>query len=887
MLIDDADLVNISDLNRNVSPWVNRAREGRRVTVMKDSVPVAQIVGIDQMRYLDLLERSAETTAAATPDPAGDPSAPALGSFTPQPGQTTIGITPAGEEISLDLNRHYLVTGADDTELTALLSAMLAAAEPNGPLEIIIGTANPAVNLVHDRRRPDIPAVVASNLEIGTAGARFAEQLVGELESRDALLRVVDVNSIADYRSARPDIAETVPDLVVVIDQADLVATHLDTTTLTTLLRRGDRYGIHLWLVTRTLNNIEHLPLPTYRLTTRLESRNLSRKILDTTDAVALGQGRAYLSGPMSTLQFALARPDHLRSPLQPEIGTTAWGPRLNAPVTLGEIDRHEHLAGELAITLGITDPPREPYVIRPPKLAANILILGQPGSGITTAITTLVASTGFAYAPSDCRFFIIDSDTKQDLEMLDALPNVGGYAAVSDVDMIERMIADLLQILEERDQLHESEFDNDVLPRHSFLVISDWRAFASSSSAEHLRKLQVLLDLGSRVGLHVVVAAHDAMQIPVKLHSHFGSTVHLKVEDVNSPGYISTRARQLAKAIPVDQPGRCVDIHNGKAARIAYPQLDSMADTGPDPDGFSTLTQALRAARPAEESATRILPVSTIVEDEDVWQAWEASAPHAVKPTWVPLWQPIGVSAETLRIATVGDHVLAVGDPRSGRTNLMRTLINNVVRQLDPSAAQFVILDSSGDLSDVRAELEQRGMLLGYAMNPQAAGQLISEKVGAVIESRVPTADTPLSREIMDNRSWYSGPDVFVIVDEATKFTVGPYGSCPSRTLSQLVELHPRLGLHVYATSLAENYSRDQHAVPLLQALTTRNAAAVYLSGRGSYGTVHAGTDIKFTERRPGHGVLLNWETMSQEVVQTSLSAPWDENGLPAFKQI
>lgn len=882
MLIDDADMVNVSDLNRNVSPWVNRAREGRRVTVMKDSVPVAQIVGIDQMRYLDLLERTAEAANATTTDTAGDPSAPALSSLTPQAGQTSIGITAAGEEVSLDLNRHYLAIGSDDTELSALLSAMIAGAEPAGPTEIIIGTANPTVNLVHQPRRTGIPATVEPNLEIGTAAARFAEQLAGELESRDTLLRAASVNSIADYRSKNPDTASAVPDLIVVLDQADLIAKHLESSTLTTLLRRGDQYGMRLWLITHTLNNLEGLPLPTHRLTTRLDSRNLSRKIIDTPDAVALGYGRGFLSEPMSTSQLVLARPDHARNSFRPEFATTAWGPRLNAPLSLAEIDLHQAHSDELAITLGVTDPPREPYVIRPSSAGGNILILGQHGSGVTTAITTLVASTGFSYAPADCNFYIIDSDTKQDLSSVDEFPNVSGYSRLSDVDVIERMLAILCQELNDRDQLRVSEFVDDGFPRHSLLIISDWEAFSSAASAAQLHKVHVLLEHGPRAGVHVVVAARSGLQIPAKLQGHFGVTVHLKVGDVNASVYIPAGAKQLAQAIPTDQPGRCVDLRAGKAARIAYPQLDPMTDGAPDLDRLTALTQALRTAHPEQATATRISYIPTVINEADVWAAWEKIAPRAIKPAWVPLWQPIGVSAETLQVATAGDHILVVGDPQSGRTNLMRTLINNIVRQLGPGDAQFVILDSSGDLSDVRAWLDQRGMLLGYAMNREAADQLINKTVKPLIEDRVPSAETPVSREIMDNRSWWSGPDIFVIVDDATAFASDIYGSSSSSTLARLIALHPRLGLHVYATSLARTYVEDQRTVPLVGALMATNAAAVYLSGRPDYGTVHTFSDITFAQRRPGNGVLLSWETVTQEVVQTSLSAPWNEGGIP-----
>ncbi|OHU47383.1 hypothetical protein BKG82_27635 [Mycobacteroides chelonae] len=873
-------MVNVSDLNRNVSPWVNRAREGRRVTVMKDSVPVAQLVGIDQMRYLDLLERNAEAAAAAIPDPAGDPTAPALSDLTPRLGQTSIGITASGEEICLDLNRHYLAIGSDATEVAALLSAMIAGAEPATPTEFIVGTANPTVTLVHRRRRTDIPTAVEPNLEIATIAARFAEQLTGELASRDALLRAADVNSIADYRAQNPDTASTAPDLIVVLDQADLVVEHLDAPTLTTLLRRGDRYGIHLWLIARTLKGLEHLPLPTSRLTTRLDSRNVSRKILETPEAVALGYGRALLCEPMATSQILLARPDHSRSSLRPERGTTGWGPRLNAPVTLAEADlQRAPDSSELGITLGVTDPPREPYVIRPSNLGGNILVLGQRGSGVTTAITTLIASTGFSYTPADCSFFIIDSDTKQDLTVVNEFPNIAGYARLSDVDIIERMLAILCQELNDRDQVPESDFTGDDYPRHSMVVISDWEVFASSASAEQLRKLHVLLDHGPRAGIYVVIAARSAMQIPVKLQSYFGVTVHLRVEDVSASGYLSASARALAREIPADQPGRCVDIRGARAARIAYPSLSSMSDTEPDPDGLPALVQALRAAHPEQPPAARIPSVATVIEEAEVWKAF---TPDAAKPAWVPLWQPIGVSAETLQIATAGDHILAVGDPQSGKTNLMRTLINNVVRQLGPEDAQFVILDSSGDLSDVGPLLERHGMLLGYAMNREAADQIVAAKVRPVIEGRVLTADTPVNKEIMDHRSWWSGPDIFVIVDDATAFNSGIYGGGSSSTLAQLISLHTRLGLHVYATSPARTYIGDQRSVPLVGALAAPNATAIYLSGKPAYGTVHAGTDIRFTQRRPGHGVLLDWDTGTQQVVQTSLSAPWSDGGIP-----
>lgn len=240
----------------------------------------------------------------------------------------------------------------------------------------------------------------------------------------------------------------------------------------------------------------------------------------------------------------------------------------------------------------------------------------------------------------------------------------------------------------------------------------------------------------------------------------------------------------------------------------------------------------------------------------------------------------PIAISVEDLRVVTVPDHtsphLLAVGDPLMGKTTLLRALINSVVHQFNPDEAQFVIIESKYDLLAEQEQLAANGYLMDYADQNTLAAAL--EKVTAVIEPRKPAKEQGLSTTAIKNRSWYSGPEVFVLIDGVEAFTGTGFGM-GGAPLDPLVELMTRndLGLHVYATGPAQGFPSTRQSNKLYQALAQRNSPTLLFSGPVSEGTIWPSSGIKFARRRPGQAMLYDpLYPTTPEIIQVGMARPW-----------
>ncbi|MEB3023078.1 MULTISPECIES: FtsK/SpoIIIE domain-containing protein [Mycolicibacter] len=932
MQIDEADMVSVTELGRGLSRYLAQAaQDGRRFVILNSNVPSAALIGMEDMRRLAALdsERGMDAVAAATLAEGEGSMRPGMQDLTRVAGSTVVGWTVAAmAPVTVPIASHMFVGGSDAADLAETVSGFIAGATPGeSPVEIVVATANPAVVLQHTPD-PTLPLAAEVGLEDAARQRTFIEKLRAEIEARKAMLREAQVNSIADYRREQPGVE--IADLVVVLADAELLlgTSQAVRDLISVLLDRGTELGIHVWIFTRTLaftrtlgglvNTASGLNTVATRIALPPMDHGMSRSLIGTSAAWGLSMpGEAYLANLQGPVRFLRARTDEGRwSRIDPHVtGLTAWGPRLAAPISFGDLPIPPPLGGDvgddLVFEIGVSDPPREPYSISPQGAGAHIRILGKAGSGKSTTVQAILTAAARSYPPRLCSFYLVDYGSGKLAESA-GLPNVGGYAeGIHDKDLADRFIGEFSRVLEMREReyaqrcfarrqtANRGDYFTDRAQTvsagdpygHMFLVFDDFARYIADND-EAKQSLIPLLENGGRYGLHVVATATSNASIPMKMHHYFGTTIHLAVEDVNE-SFLVGRTKMMVRDLPADQPGRFVDPSRELQARVAVPQLTpvDIADVADGQvsnysTGIADYVAELNSRYPEPEvRAEPISAVPPVIDYEAFWeqhiQAGDVTIPAASdrRPV-LDRRLPLAISTTDLQLITVPDHLsphlLAVGATGSGRTSLLRALINSITRTFTAEEAQIVIFEPRCELVAEQEKLGEAGYLMAYADKNSLPDAIA--KIKEAIAPRFPSLEQgeKLSAEAVRNRSWYTGPEVFVLIDNVLSFTGGGFSA--SSPFDPMLELMDRddVGLHVYATGDANGFGGMRLTNKVYKALGEASAATVMLSGPAAEGTIWAGTGVKFAHRPPGRALLVTNDRLPRDI-----QVPWVESGL------
>lgn len=906
MLIDENDMISVTELGKSLNKRVGEAAEGRRILVMNNHIPSAALIGMDDMRRLDALQN--ELTAAAEEAGAGDESGVSVSvdelweTAPPPPGTTVAGITAAGDPVYLDLAQHYLLLGDSREALAKMRSAMVWGANPAASTTFVLATPEVGVRLYHTRTA-DFPFPVAilfeTDLEVDDGLFKLQCNLESELRARRARLRRHRVSSIAEYRAQTSD---PYPDLVVILEYADVL---LDSrplrSTLERYLERGDELGIYLWLTSRSVPPLALASEFQHRLATRTVDRGRARAALcGPTGAATLSEGGAYYRNPFKAhdlTRFTLSRVDEPSALLaSPDSSIGSWGSPLTRPITLGSLGPQAVSGGApLCLTVGITesDSGLVPFTVGTENpFSLNIGIIGEPGSGRSTAAKTLITSAAITH-PGRCAFYIIDD--KGTLSDMAEMPNVGGYTLDGKDDELERYLGELEFISDLRrremrqrnvttiDDYFQSRTEMPVPedPYERLFLVLDTLAWKDGVLRE---KLVSLLLEGPRHGVHVIAVARNDIDLPVKAQASFGSKIVLNVADPSAVFQGRAESRHLMKEVKAfDQPGRGVDISSNAHIRIALPQLTG---TVQDPIDPVSVTGEVMRLHPNAVRAPRLDAVSSLVKEEDLWDAYSPAADAArqeADPARRPVLDiriPLGPSVETARVVSLSQapwpHLLIAGGPQSGKKTTLRTLIKGILRQYTPQEAQIVLLDNNFEMLDDKDYLADSGHLLAYSDTKATSVREAVQKVADLVMPRLPEGDSITSAQLR-TRSWYQGPEVFVFINNVPSFysNIGSYVESALDGLIDIVSLGNHLGLNVIGTTPAQGFAVARVANKLYKELANSNCSYLLHSGPASEGTLWPSTGIKFSSRRAGRAMLVVGASGQTEIVQVAYTPP------------
>ncbi len=539
------------------------------------------------------------------------------------------------------------------------------------------------------------------------------------------------------------------------------------------------------------------------------------------------------------------------------------WLPPLSEPPSLDELlpplatDERFGLhaqwpgRGRLAAPVGVVDKPfeqrREPMMVDLDGSGGNVVIVGGSQSGKSTMLRSMLCSLALTHTPAEVQFFCLDFGGGA-LRALDGLPHLSGVAGRRDAEAVRRTVAEVAALLDEREtrfavlgidsiaSYRRRRASGDITDDpfgDVFLVVDGWAVLGQ----EYEELQQTVTNLAARglgFGIHVILTANRWAEIRINTRDLLGTRLELRLGE---PGE-SEIDRRAASNVPEKSPGRGLT-RDKLHFLAAVSRMDGRHDIEDMTEATADLVTRVRAAWPYPPAPkVRLLPRELTVAD--LATIADPAAPGL----------PIGVNETHLAPVYLDmadePHLMVLGDAQCGKTNLLRLVARSIVERNAPEQARLVIADyRRGLLGAVEGE-----HVLGYAASNQAFGEMVAS-VRAAMLNRMPGPD--VTREQLRDRSWWRGPEVYVLVDDYD--LVATVGANPLHPLVELLPQARDIGLHLIVTRRAGGAARALYD-PVLQRLRELDAPGLMMSGNREEGPLLG--NMRPSVQPPGRGHLI-----------------------------
>ncbi|MCW2690236.1 MAG: cell division FtsK/SpoIIIE, partial [Mycobacterium sp.] len=463
-----------------------------------------------------------------------------------------------------------------------------------------------------------------------------------------------------------------------------------------------------------------------------------------------------------------------------------------------------------LQAPIGIVDRPfeqlRELLVADLSGANGHVGVVGAPQSGKSTLLRTLMLSLALTHTAAEVQFYCLDL-AGGGIVSTAGLPHVGSVSTRLERDRVLRTVEELAQLLEYREQVFTSRGIDSMAAYRAqraagvlddpygdvFLVVDGWQTLRQDFPDLEGRVTE-LAARGLSFGLHVVVAANRWSEIRPAIRDLLGTKFELRLGDPME----SELGARVAARVP-EQAGR--GLTSAKFHFLSgLPRLDSSSVAG-------DLTTATKAA--VEEIATywtgptarevRMLPLRLPVADLPAAEGDVRICIGIDEQRLQPVWHDFGTTP----------HLSVFGDSETGKTNVLRLVARSVMSRYSPDEARILLADTRRELHEDVPEAYR----IGYAVDPDALGKLVSN-AAVSMSKRVPGPE--ISPDRLGRRDWWTGPRLFVLVDDYDLF-VSSGGIGP---LQPLIPLLPHSGHIAMNVVIARSTSGAMRAMmdPLLR---------------------------------------------------------------------
>ena len=600
-----------------------------------------------------------------------------------------------------------------------------------------------------------------------------------------------------------------------------------------------------------------------------------------TEPAVALEQGEAGQGTNATPNPESATEPSVLEVIVQRLIGQgppahQVWLPPLDespaldmllppiAPDTARGLCPQNYPNGQLVVPIGWVDRPfqqrRDPFIADFSGAAGHAAVVGGPQSGKSMLLRSLMLSMALTHTPQEVQFYCVDLGGGT-LSSLRELPHVGAVAGRLEPDRVRRLVAEMMTLIAEREQRFRAAGIDSITEFRKrkrrgditddqfgdvFVVVDGWPAFRQEFEALEPALLSLAAQ-GLSYGVHLIISANRWAEIRPAVKDLIGTRFELRLGDPSDSEF----DRRKAANVPTGRPGR-----------------------GLTPDRMQFIT-----ALPRIDSSVNPLDVSGALQDAigKIAAAWQGSSAPAVRllpdvlpyqqlPTpeqqLNPRWVPIGINENNLAPVFLDfggtQHFLVFAEGGSGKTNLLRVISKGIMTRYTASEALILMVDYRRTM----IEYIDKDHLLGYVASVNYMAPTIAD-IKDSLSKRLPGPD--VTQEQLRNRSWWQGPELFVIVDDYD--VVSAQGGNP---LSELAEFLPQakdIGLHLILARHAGGAGRSLYD-PVVGKLRELGSSGLVMSCNRDEGVL-LGT-YRPQLLQPGRGVIVDRQ-LGQQVMQVA----------------
>ena len=554
------------------------------------------------------------------------------------------------------------------------------------------------------------------------------------------------------------------------------------------------------------------------------------------------------------------------------------WLPPLTDPTPVNELVERDYRQ-PLRFGLGIMDEPRrhrqEVWGIDVSAASGNIAIGGAPQTGKSTFLQTLMLSAAVTHTPRQVQFYCIDLGGGG-LMYLEDLPHVGGVATRSEPDRVNRVVAEVKAVLRQREAMFKQFRVGSIAsyrqlredPNHPasadpfgdvFLVIDGWPAFvAEFPDLEAV--VQDIAGQGLAFGVHAIISTPRWTELKSRVRDYLGTKIEFRLGDVNE-----TQIDRITREIPANRPGRAISMEKHHLM-MGVPRLDGVRGVGDLVPAITAAVQHVGSLHTDRAPQVRVLPERIHLRELD-------PNPPGPESDYKTRWTiPIGVRESDLSVAYspmhTSPHLLVFGAPKSGKTRIAHAVATAICARNSPQQVRFMVADYRSGLLDA---VPQSHLLDAGAINRNTATLEESIKALAMnLKKRLPPPD--LTTAQLRSRSWWTGPDVVLLVDDWHMIVAAGNMMPPMMPLAPLLPAAADIGLHIVVTvqmSQAHRATMDK----FVGAAYGAGTPTLFLSGEK---VDFPSSEIKVKRRPPGQAFLSSPD--GKEVIQAAYVDPPEE---------
>ncbi|MFG3708433.1 type VII secretion protein EccCa [Micromonospora sp. NPDC047670] len=514
------------------------------------------------------------------------------------------------------------------------------------------------------------------------------------------------------------------------------------------------------------------------------------------------------------------------RAPALDELlGPVAADPKRG--LAFGNPDLH----GALQVPVAVVDKPfeqrRDLLWLSLDGAAGHVAVVGGPQSGKSTALRTLICALALTHTPAEVQVYCLDFGGGA-LAALRDLPHVGGVTGRADPTAVRRTVGEIATLLIDRERrFAELGVESMAAWRQRraalagtgppgadpfgdvFLVVDGW----ATLRGEYDDLEPLITDLATRglsYGVHVVATAVRWLDFRPAIRDLFGSRLELRLGDPSD----SLVARRAAANVPEQTAGRGITAESLHFL-TALPQLAACGG-----DTTDLVKQVAGSWAGPVAPPVRLLPPVLPYAELDLTAT-------------TGLRIPVGIAEADLRPVELDfatePHFVVFGDAECGKSSFLRALANSIITRFTPEQARVILVDYRRSLAD----LTEAPHLIGYGSAAAHTTDLIESAAG-YMHARAPGPEVTPAQ--LRERSWWSGPELFVLVDDYDLVAGGPAN--PLRALEEHLPHARDVGLHLVLVRRSGGAGRAQYE-PIVQRLRELSTAGLVMAGSPEEGAL------------------------------------------------